>query len=119
MGMDRKLVLIAVLAVSSAGLARGAEPELISANQGSHRAFRGDSIRPSVSDDGNIVAFESGARLTEDDRNKIKDVYVVDRKAKRMRRVVTHDDRRKNGGPSVSGDGRFVAFHSYAYWTTK
>ncbi len=91
-----------------------AEPQLISVKHGTHTMTAADSSRPSLSADGRIVAFESMARLTIDDRNKLKDIYVFDRETKTLRRIVTKEPQRKNGGPSVSGDGRVVAFHSYA-----
>ena len=74
---------------------------------------------PSVSDDGRFVAFASNAsNLVAGDTNGFLDVFVRDRLAGTTERVSVDS----NGGqadhisnlPSISSDGRFVAFHSMA-----
>lgn len=79
----------------------------------------GDSILPAISDDGRIVAFKSLAtRLVSNDRNNVVDVFAHDRETGQTERVSV--DRLGGDGddfsfpPSVSSDGRFVAFGSFA-----
>jgi Tol biopolymer transport system component len=81
-----------------------------------------ESTEPALSADGCFVAFESSAtNLVPGDTNKLADVFVRDRRTGRTERVsVTSKgkqagaDRTNNGSnaPSISGDGRYVAFHS-------
>ncbi|MCA1845405.1 MAG: hypothetical protein LC792_19875 [Actinobacteria bacterium] len=79
----------------------------------------GDSSNPSISGDGRDVAFESSAtNLVAGDTNDEPDVFVHDRQTGRTRRIsVASDGSQGDGGsfrPSISGDGRFVAFESDA-----
>jgi PKD repeat protein len=80
----------------------------------------GDSYAPSISSDGQIVAFESYAdTLVADDTNDCADVFVHDRTSGTMteRVSVASDGTQGNYpsfSPSLSGDGRYVAFPSYA-----
>jgi Tol biopolymer transport system component len=79
----------------------------------------GDSGDPSISGDGRYVAFESGAsNLVPDDNNAETDIFVHDRQTGVTERVsVASDGTQSNSGsenPSVSGDGRFVAYFSWA-----
>lgn len=78
-----------------------------------------ESERPAISDDGRYVAFQSHAtNLVNGDTNNAEDVFVHDRKTGRTRRVSL----RSNGAqgdddsslPSISANGRFVAFESDA-----
>jgi uncharacterized repeat protein (TIGR01451 family) len=84
-----------------------------------------DSQTPSISDDGRFVAFVSLAEnLVPGDTNVATDVFVRDRLLRTTERVsVSSAGRQGNGnsglvnlmgGPSISGDGRFVAFSSEA-----
>lgn len=91
----------------------------------------GVSQRPSISADGRYVVFDSVAtNLVEDDTNEVRDVFVFDRVTGQTRRVANHPcqesvvvDQTLTGikdvegatyicqhTPSISGDGRFVAF---------
>jgi len=90
---------------ASMGLA-GAEPN-------------GDCRRPRISADGRYVVYESDAsNLVAGDGNGTSDVFVFDRTARTTARVSVA----MNGGsadaasrrPSLSGDGRYVAFDSDA-----
>ncbi|MEU1023985.1 RICIN domain-containing protein [Streptomyces sp. NPDC005904] len=77
------------------------------------------SDEPSISADGRYVAFESVARgLVAGDTNGHRDVFVRDRTGGTTRRVsVSSGGVQGNGwsfSPSVSGDGRYVAFVSGA-----
>lgn len=78
------------------------------------------SVRSSISGDGRYVAFNSYAsNLVPNDTNYALDVFVRDRVAGQTTRVsVSSSGAQGNDGswrPSISADGRFVAFYSYAY----
>ena len=75
----------------------------------------GDSYSPALSADGRYVAFASEAtNLVRGDTNGATDIFVHDRETGRTTRVtVASDGTQVNGDsftPSISGDGRFVAF---------
>ena len=77
------------------------------------------SDEPSISADGRFVAFWSYAtNLVPGDMNGYSDIFVHDRQTGETTRVSVASDRTEgNGGsyrPSISADGRFVAFYSYA-----
>jgi Tol biopolymer transport system component len=101
----------------------------------------GDSSSPSISGDGRYVAFSSGeARFSEarfesfnterssnsqhagnlvpDDNNGFHDIFVYDRILKTIKRVsISSTGEQSNGdsySPSISGDGRYIAFSSGA-----
>ena len=79
----------------------------------------GDSKSPSVSADGSVVAFESSAsNLVPGDTNGASDVFVRDRASGRTT-LVSVDSAGAQGNegsftPSISADGRYVAFASDA-----
>lgn len=79
-----------------------------------------DSRDPSISGDGRYVAFHSdAANLVSGDTNGAHDIFVRDRVAGTTERVsVDSTGSQANGGsdqfPSISADGRFVAFRSFA-----
>lgn len=72
----------------------------------------------SVSYDGRYVAFSSSAwNLVPNDTNNMPDIFVRDRQANTTSRVsIASDGTQGNGDsswwPSISGDGRYVAFDS-------
>jgi Tol biopolymer transport system component len=77
------------------------------------------SYAPSISADGRFVAFESDAsNLVDDDTNNLSDVFVRDTERNETKRVsVTNAGAQANGAsfaPSISADGRYVAFQSSA-----
>jgi Tol biopolymer transport system component len=79
----------------------------------------GDSFEPSLSADGRFVAFSSAAsNLVAGDTNGADDVFVRDRQANTTTRVslATGGGEPNDGSssPSLSGDGRYVAFVSDA-----
>jgi Tol biopolymer transport system component len=79
----------------------------------------GDSFEPAISADGRFVAFSSAAtNLVAGDSNDANDVFVRDRQANTTTRLsVGLAGANANGGsdtPSISGDGRMVAFTSAA-----
>ncbi|MFO0981324.1 MAG: hypothetical protein U1E76_06135, partial [Planctomycetota bacterium] len=74
---------------------------------------------PVLSADGRYVAFESTAdNLVAGDTNDQTDVFVHDMKTRKTTRVSVNSlGEQANDGsgfPSISADGRYVAFHSYA-----
>ncbi len=79
-------------------------------------------LRPDISDDGRYVAFDSDARnLVPDDTNGKKDIFVHDRQTGDTERVSVSSSGEQtdsvhgfNYGHSISADGRYLAFHSYA-----
>jgi Tol biopolymer transport system component len=78
-----------------------------------------DTWQPSISGDGRYVAFESEAgNATPDDRNGISDVFVRDRVAHTTTRVSVWpgglEGNDWSGRPSISADGRYVAFYTAA-----
>jgi len=77
------------------------------------------SYTPSISADGRYVAFDSKAtNLVRSDTNGAPDVFVHDRQSGKTTRVSLRSDghqaNRDNSAPSISGDGRYVAFYSKA-----
>ncbi len=83
------------------------------------RQADGGSAGCSVDGRGRYVAFESlASNLVDGDTNRVSDVFVHDRQTGKTTRVsVDSRGRQANGGsaaPSLSGDGRFVGFGSYA-----
>ncbi len=74
---------------------------------------------PSISDDGRYAAFRSEANnLVSGDTNGYGDVFVHDRQTDATTRVsVASDGAQGNDNsrfPSISADGRYVAFYSFA-----
>lgn len=79
----------------------------------------GHGRRPSVSDDGMLVAFESSSpNLVPNDTNVRTDIFVWDRGDESLRRVSVDGMGAQASGnseaPVISGDGRYVAFQSDA-----
>jgi Ca2+-binding RTX toxin-like protein len=79
----------------------------------------GDSGSPSISADGRYVAFLSDAsNLVSGDTNGTSDTFVYDTVANTTRRVSVGDNDTQgndfSGSPSISADGSYVAFNSYA-----
>ena len=74
---------------------------------------------PAISEDGNRVVFSSSATtLVPGDTNNTPDVFLRDRRSGATERVSVSSEGVQGNGPSlhavISGDGRFVAFHSFA-----
>lgn len=71
-----------------------------------------------VSDDGRLIAFTTGRAVVPSDTNNLSDVYVYDRLARSFERIsVANDGAQVTGtstSPSISPDGRYVAFVSSA-----
>ena len=79
----------------------------------------GDAWYPNISGDGRYVAFQSSAdNLVAGDTNNVFDVFVKDLNNGSIRRVSTDSTGNQGNGfsrnPSISADGRYVAFSSDA-----
>jgi Tol biopolymer transport system component len=81
----------------------------------------GDCKLPAISADGRYVAFASKAKnIGRSDKDDIEDVFVRDLKTNRTVLASRAQGKRGAAGngdssnPSVSADGRYVAFESYA-----
>ncbi len=87
------------------------------ANNG--KGGNGGSFAPGISADGRYVAFYSFAdNLVTDDTNGKIDVFVYDRISNTIELVSMNNEKEHGNGnsynPSISADGRYVAFHSLA-----
>jgi Tol biopolymer transport system component len=99
-----------------------ADPIIISATSSpATTAGNGSSSLPSVSADGQIVAFESEAtNLVEDDHDFVPDVFVRQLQTGQITLASRADGQTGSKGgfsshsPSISADGRYVAFTSGA-----
>jgi Tol biopolymer transport system component len=79
----------------------------------------GESLQPEISADGSHVVYSSSAdNIVDGDHNGLDDVFSYDIAAKTTQIMsVAEDGTAANGGsfnPSVSGDGLFVTFWSFA-----
>jgi len=78
----------------------------------------GESVRPSISADGNLVAFHTDSVFDKADTNTARDVYIHNRLTGATTLVsMGGGGEVGNAGsfsPSVSADGRYVAFWSNA-----
>ncbi len=114
------VVLVAVLGAEAFPPAEAAEPRTLIVSRHSSGPYGNDhSGAPSISADGRFVAFESDAtNLVSGDTNNAFDVFVHDLMTARTTLVSRHSlgsyGNDHSGVPSISGDGRFVAFESDA-----
>jgi Tol biopolymer transport system component len=95
-----------------------AETSRVSIDNG-NREGNGGSRNPSISADGRFVAFESrSSNLVTGDTNDASDIFMRDRQTGETTRVsVASGGNQANNGsgwPSISADGRYVAFWSDA-----
>jgi Tol biopolymer transport system component len=77
------------------------------------QAPTGESHSPTISGDGNLIAFVSTARLAPDDANDHSDVYVRDVHRSTTILVSRAPAGRSNGhsyAPALSADGRYLSF---------
>jgi len=106
------LVVVTLSAVAAPGVS-----ERVSLSSGVQA--NSHSYAASLSADGRFVAFDSySSNLVPGDTNNTPDVFVYDRQTGVTERVSV-DSAGVQGDsysmePSISGDGRFVAFYSYA-----
>lgn len=99
--------------------------EIASLNTSGTPGDAGHFFRPAVSADGRFVAFPSVSALVMEDSNGMPDVFVRDRQLGRTERVSVDDAGQEASqganladSPSISADGRFVAFVSISPLTT-
>lgn len=90
----------------------------VSLNAFGEEADRG-SRQPDISADGRYIVFASDAtNLVSKDVNGARDIFFFDREGSSLRRVSVDSNGNQSSGncimPSVSDDGRFVAFESTA-----
>jgi Tol biopolymer transport system component len=94
--------------------------ERVSVATSGAQAMFGNSTRPAISYDGRYVAFQSTAmNLVPGDTNPFNDIFVRDRTLGTTERVsISTAGVQASGGdsvtPSISADGRYVAFASAA-----
>ncbi len=77
------------------------------------------SLLPAISADARFIAFESAAtNLVPDDTNGAEDIFLYDRTTRQTTRVSVATDgtqaRASSHAPSISADGRYIAFSSDA-----
>ena len=117
-------VLLVILALSviwsPAGLAQGSTGtiERLSVDSTGAQADHSSSL-PAISPDGRYVAFESDAtNLVSGDTNGMLDIFLRDRHTGQTTRVSVSSSgaqgNEDSSDPSVSSDGRYVAFYSLA-----
>ncbi len=111
------LALLGLLAVSVSFAQRGTTRRVSVSSEGEQA--NGRSFECSVSGDGRYVAFWSWAtNLVQGDTNGVADVFVYDRLTHQTTRVSVNSlGEQGNSGsvrPSISADGRYVAFYSGA-----
>jgi Tol biopolymer transport system component len=74
----------------------------------------GDAGRPSISEDGRLVAFDATAQLAASDNDPVQDVYVRDRSAGTTLHVSVNTDGSNDGNgaepAAIAADGSMVAF---------
>jgi Tol biopolymer transport system component len=91
---------------------------LVSVDSAGNQA-NSDSYNPSISADGRFVAFESDAsNIVPGNTNSSRDIFVRDRLTNTTTRVSVdsagNQANNSSRDPSISADGRFVAFVSFA-----
>lgn len=114
--MNNSIGLTAILALSVASTVHGQATVRVSVASDGSQA-NGPSRAPSISADGNLIAFESSAsNLVPGDTNMTWDVFVHNRRTGATTRVSvgTGNTQAIYGGenPFISADGRYVAFAS-------
>src|SRR5690242_7876926 len=115
-------VSVAIVVLGAAPPASAAGTALVSADSSGNQA-NGASLDPAISADGRFVAFESAAsNLAPSDTNGAEDIFVRDRVAGVTERVSVDGAGNQPAcfkfcasfNPSLSADGRLVAFDSEA-----
>ena len=114
------MLLLLALILTPAGSVRAAPGNTTRVSVASDGTqANGGSFTPSISADGRYVAFASIAvNLVSGDTNGVQDIFVHDRQTGQTTRVsVASGGAQANGpsfDPSISADGRYVAFASLA-----
>ncbi len=115
--MRRLRVLVAALALAITG--GGCAWLVRSSVSSTGDQANGPSVHAVVSSDGRFTAFESSAsNLVSNDTNGVADIFVRDNRTGKTERVSLANDGSQStadcSDPAISGDGRFVAFDSFA-----
>ena len=114
---DGNLVAFQSLAVLAPG-GGGLSVYLRDRSAGTTVLVSADGFRPAISADGRFVAFHTFGALVSGDTNGVADVYVHDLDLGTTRRVSINSREKQGFGgsamPSISADGRYVAFESVA-----
>jgi hypothetical protein len=112
------IALALMIGFATPAVAAVLDQELVSISTAGVRT-NNTSNNPAVSRDGRYAAFVSYAtNLVANDTNGTEDVFVRDRLTGVTTRASVASDGTQGNGPSdwvsISGDGRYVAFESYA-----
>src|SRR5436190_1788911 len=110
-------VVLALLVLPAAGARSGATFRVSASTGGG--AANGRSFFPAISSDGRYIAFYSDAtNLVAGDTNSVRDVFVFDRQTGTTTRASVSSAGVQadvdSVTPVLSGNGRFVAFSSFA-----
>ena len=110
--MIRSCVVVAA-GVAGSWLLAAEEPALLTvAQHDNSRSVRAPRTAD-VSADGQVVAFESLARLVPADTDDCLDIYVLDRATRRVTlESEVLGDGAEHSHPRISGDGRYLVFES-------
>ena len=91
--------------------------QIASTTSGGEQGF-GSSTDATISGNGRFVAFQSEASLVAEDFDNASDIYLKDLQSGDLTLVSINSDEIKGNGasftPSISDDGRFIAFRSAA-----
>src|SRR5512133_439302 len=114
-------ILLVLILGMTAGLVSAAPGDTTRISvDGSGIQANNPSEYPSISADGRYVVFQSSANnLVPGDTNGTLDIFVHDRNGGTTTRVSVDSSGVQGNGysgkPSISADGRYVAFYSYAH----
>lgn len=117
--MHSKTALIALVLILISAAASAADTSLIS-RKSQKKQSDGISGEPAASETGQVVAFRSSATNLDSDRcdDGLNQIYVSDRSTGTIRCVSVNssgkEGDRDSSAPSISADGRFIAFTSKA-----
>jgi Tol biopolymer transport system component len=110
----------ALLGIGGIGAAAAAAPHIVRASSSLGRPEANNaSFSPAISADGRWVTFASDAsNLVENDYNHRRDIFLREVDTGRLTRISVSDTGQQANGPSynpsISGDGRYVAYDSFA-----
>ena len=122
------LIIVVIVSLPNFSVANSRYTSLILAQSGTTERVSvasdgsqgdGPSFGDSISEDGRFVAFYSlSSNLISGDTNGLWDVFIHDRQSNVTERVSVASDgtqgNLQSSNPSISPDGRFVAFRSFA-----
>lgn len=113
------LVLAALLALSAFASAAVAKPKTVRVSvKPNGQEIDTDSEDPSITQHGDLVAFDSLGPFTKHDNGFDSDVFVWNRKSHKIQRVSVRSNGKEANGdsehPQITPNGRYVAFSSDA-----